>query len=180
MKTVSKDDTHDTYKKSATGEEQTPSETDKVFLLSAREVNKYFPQERDRICKASAFAKAQGAEIESGPNQCSWCLRSPAVEMMGLSSWAPSIRADGSGKGWGIYSSEVCARPVIRIKSDKIMTSSITTTESKGRSSNSSTTKQSTTNQQTTNNPSKTTKQATNKVSESTLTDEEKDVVQKA
>ena len=88
------------YKKTAIGEEETPDETNKVFLLSRREVNKYFPEERDRICKASAYAKEHGAEIEAGPNQCSWWLRSPAVEVMGLSSWAPSIRADGTGKAW--------------------------------------------------------------------------------
>lgn len=113
------DDTHNTYKKSANAEEETPSATDKVFLLSAREVTQYFPQERDRICKASAYAKEHGAEIEAGPNQCSWWLRSPAVEMIGLSSWASSIRADGSGQGWGIYSGETCVRPVIRVKSSK-------------------------------------------------------------
>lgn len=134
------DDTHDTYKKSATGEEETPSATDKVFLLSAREVNKYFPQERDRICKASAYAKEHGAEIEAGPNQCSWWLRSPAVAMMGLSSWAPSIRADGSGKGWGIYSGETCVRPVIRVKSSKFTAGSTTTVTSASETKASSTT----------------------------------------
>ena len=134
------DDTHDTYKKSASGEEETPSATDKVFLLSAREVNKYFPQERDRICKASAYAKEHGAEIEAGPNQCSWWLRSPAVAMMGLSSWAPSIRADGSGKGWGIYSGETCVRPVIRVKSSKFTAGSTTTVTSASETKASSTT----------------------------------------
>lgn len=119
------DDTHDTYKKSSNGEEETLPATDKVFLLSAREVKKYYPQDRDRICKASAYAKQRGAEIEGGPNQCSWWLRSPAVTMMGLPTWASSIRADGSGKGWGIFSEEVCVRPVIRVKSSKFVFSGI-------------------------------------------------------
>ena len=114
------EDTHDTYKKTANGEEATASVKDKVFLLSAREARKYFPQERDLICKATAFAKEQGAEIEADPNQCSWWLRSPAVEMMGLAQWAASIRADGSGKGWGNSAGEVYVRPVIRVKADKI------------------------------------------------------------
>ena len=114
------EDTHDTYKKTANGEEATDSVNDKVFLLSAREARKYFPKDRDLICKATAFAKDQGAEIESGPNQCSWWLRSPAVEMMGLAQWAASVRADGSCKGWGNSAGEVCVRPVIRVKADKI------------------------------------------------------------
>ncbi len=119
------DDTHDTYKKTAAGEEETPAETDKVFLLSAREVRKYFPQERDRICKASAYAKEHGAEIEAGPNQCSWWLRSPAVEAMGISGFAASIRANGAGKGRGIYSGETCVRPVIRVKSSEFTSTEV-------------------------------------------------------
>ncbi len=121
------EDTHDTYKKTASGIEETPPVADRVFLLSAREVNEYFPHERDRICRASAYAKEQGAEIEGGPNQCSWWLRSPAVEMIGLSMYAASIRGDGSGKGWGIFSGETCARPVIRVKSSRFVVSALST-----------------------------------------------------
>ncbi len=116
-------DTHDTYKRTSSGDQATASETDKVFLLSAREVKKYFPTDRDRICKASAFAKEQGAEIANGPNQCGWWLRSPAIEAMGISGWGPSVRPDGSCQGWGIYTREVCVRPVIRVKSSKFVDS---------------------------------------------------------
>lgn len=120
------DDTHNTYKKSNEGEEETGFVTDKVFLLSARELKQYLPTQREMICKATAFAKSQGAEIAAGPDQCGWWLRSPAVQMMGLSGWAGSVQADGSAKGWGYGASELCARPVIRVKSDKFKFSSTT------------------------------------------------------
>ena len=178
------DDTHDTYKKSATGEEETPSVTDKVFLLSAREVNKYFPQERDRICKASAYAKEHGAEIETGPNQCSWWLRSPAVAMMGLSSWAPSIRADGSGKGWGIYSGETCVRPVIRVKSSKFTAGSATTVTTVSETQTSSTTtRKKRTQARKLSEPEKTVNTAASELeqaSDTPLTAEEQNAIQEA
>ena len=117
------EDTHDTYKRSQSGDEETGSVNDNVFLLSARELKKYFPQERDMICKATQFAKDQGAEIEAGPMQCHWWLRSPGVQLLaGLDQWAGCIMADGNAKGWGIYSRNVCARPVIRIGRDILKT----------------------------------------------------------
>ncbi len=112
------EETNVTYRMTADGEvEKTPSTTDKVSLLGMGEVKKYFPRERDRICKATRYARENGAEIENGPDQCEWWLRSPAVVMMGVSnSYAPSISPNGSFRGWGIYSKETCIRPVIRIK----------------------------------------------------------------
>ena len=111
--------TYDTYKKTANGEEATTPVRDKVSLLNAKEARKYFKKERDLICKATSFAKEQGAEIEDGPNQCSWWLRSPAVEMMGMKQWTASVRADGSCKGWGSIAGDVCVRPVIRVLANK-------------------------------------------------------------
>ena len=112
------EETNVTYRMTADGEvEKTPSTTDKVSLLGMGEVKEYFPRERDRICKATRYARENGAEIENGPDQCGWWLRSPAVVMMGVSnSYAPSISPNGSFRGWGIYSKETCIRPVIRIK----------------------------------------------------------------
>ncbi len=120
------EDNHDTYKMSSTGTvEETAPVSDRIFLLSAREVKKYFPTQRDLICKATGFAKEQGAEIEGGPMQCHWWCRSPAVELMpGLPQWVGCIMADGNAKGWGNTSSGVCVRPVIRIRSDAVKNAS--------------------------------------------------------
>ena len=113
-------DTHETFKMSSRGEiEVTPLVTDKVWLLSAKEGKKFFPDQRSWICKASDFAKEHGAEIESGPMQCHWWMRSPAVELMqGLHGWTACAMADGNVKGWGCTAGNVCVRPVIRVRKD--------------------------------------------------------------
>ena len=116
------EDTHDTYKR-LVSEEETPSVIDKVFLLSEKEVSKYFPQKKDRVCKATAYAKENGVTIERGPNQCSWWLRSPAVAMMGTPLYASIIRTDASCVGWGVGSYEIGVRPVIRVKRRILSTS---------------------------------------------------------
>ena len=56
--------------------------TDKVFLLSIPEVNKYFNTDSDRICGATDYAVAQGAYTNGsysadGKAPCWWWLRSP-------------------------------------------------------------------------------------------------------
>ena len=72
--------------------------TDKVFLLSINEVEKYFNSDEARKCAPTAYAKAQGAytsdsyKTASGAATCWWWLRSP-----GLSQYsAASVRYDGS------------------------------------------------------------------------------------
>lgn len=53
--------------------------TDKVFLLSITEVNKYFSSNEARECVLTAYAVAQSAYAESMYDKvaCSWWLRSP-------------------------------------------------------------------------------------------------------
>lgn len=57
--------------------------TDKVFLLSINEVEKYFNSDEARKCAPTAYAKAQGAytsdsyKTASGAATCRWWLRSP-------------------------------------------------------------------------------------------------------
>ena len=51
--------------------------TDKVFLLSIAEANKYFDSNSARACSATAYAKAQGAYTNSDNGNCWWWLRSP-------------------------------------------------------------------------------------------------------
>lgn len=59
--------------------------TDKVFLLSINEVEKYFNSDEARKCAPTAYAKAQGAytsdiyKTASGAATCWWWLRSPGI-----------------------------------------------------------------------------------------------------
>ena len=50
---------------------------DQVFLLSVTEAYKYFRHDRSRKCKATDFAKANGANEDSIIGNCFWWLRSP-------------------------------------------------------------------------------------------------------
>ena len=60
--------------------------TDKVFLLSINEVEKYFNSDEARKCAPTAYAKAQGAytsdsyKTASGAATCWWWLRSPGSD----------------------------------------------------------------------------------------------------
>ena len=66
--------------------------TDKVFLLSITEVNKYFSSDSARQCSATAHAKAQGANTNTSNGNCWWWLRSPGLS----SSLAAFVTRDGS------------------------------------------------------------------------------------
>lgn len=66
--------------------------TDKVFLLSITEVNKYFSSDSARQCSATAYAKAQGAYTNTGNGYCWWWLRSPGSR----SNYAATVNDNGS------------------------------------------------------------------------------------
>ena len=72
--------------------------TDKVFLLSINEVEKYFNSDEARKCAPTAYAKAQGAytsdsyKTASGAATCWWWLRSPGP----YQDRAAHVRNDGS------------------------------------------------------------------------------------
>ena len=55
------------------------STTDQVFLLSIKEVNKYFSSDSVRLCQGTAYCFAQGANKASHGN-CWWWLRSPGFD----------------------------------------------------------------------------------------------------
>ena len=60
--------------------------TDKVFLLSIAEVNKYFSSDEARMCVPTAYVIAQGAYTSSsdsvgGKATCFWWLRSPGADL---------------------------------------------------------------------------------------------------
>ena len=65
--------------------------TDKVFLLSITEANKYFSSNNARQCQGTAYCYAQGAYKGSNGN-CWWWLRSPGYG----SDYAASVNIGGS------------------------------------------------------------------------------------
>ena len=70
--------------------------TDKVFLLSITEVNRYFSSDSARQCRGTAYCYARGAYKADNGN-CRWWLRSPG----NYSYIAASVCAVGSVYGGG-------------------------------------------------------------------------------
>ncbi len=78
--------------------------TDKVFLLSIAEVNKYFPSDEARKCAPTEYAKAQGVwkskrDSVDGRATCSWWLRSPGSlsDHAALVLGSGAVENDGRG-----------------------------------------------------------------------------------
>ena len=96
--------------------------TDKVFLLSINEVEKYFNSDEARKCAPTAYAKAQGAHTSdsyktaSGAATCWWWLRSPGFTQ----SCAASVRYDGSVnyRGYDVDYDNGAVRPALWINLD--------------------------------------------------------------
>lgn len=96
--------------------------TDKVFLLSINEVEKYFNSDEARKCAPTAYAKAQGAytsdiyKTASGAATCWWWLRSPGDNQ----STAANVYNDGSVDYTGNYVLYVndAVRPALWINLD--------------------------------------------------------------
>ena len=96
--------------------------TDKVFLLSINEVEKYFNSDEARKCAPTAYAKAQGAytsdsyKTASGAATCWWWLRSPGSTQTS----AASVNYDGSVYYLGdlVSSAYDAVRPALWINLD--------------------------------------------------------------
>lgn len=96
--------------------------TDKVFLLSINEVEKYFNSDEARKCAPTAYAKAQGAytsdiyKTASGAATCWWWLRSPGDNQYS----AASVNHDGSVYYLGYFVSYAhdAVRPALWINLD--------------------------------------------------------------
>ena len=96
--------------------------TDKVFLLSINEVEKYFNSDEARKCAPTAYAKAQGAytrdsyKTASGAATCCWWLRSPGVTQIS----AATVSLDGSVYYYGssVDSVGYAVRPALWINLD--------------------------------------------------------------
>ena len=71
--------------------------TDKVFLLSIDEVERYLPVQEDRVAEATPYAEAQGVFVSSNTGCCWWRLRSPGK------SQAFAAIVNSSGFIGGVY-----------------------------------------------------------------------------
>ena len=89
--------------------------SDKVFLLSITEAEKYFTTDESRKCAPTAYAKAQGATYitESGETTCWWWLRSPGDHQ----TYAARVLDDGSVNYYGniVDIDRDCIRPAMWI-----------------------------------------------------------------
>lgn len=86
--------------------------TDKVFLLSITEANKYFSSDSARQCQGTAYCYAQGAD-ESSNGNCWWWLRSPGYS----SDTAADVREVGyvSKEGEAVHIDRDAVRPALWI-----------------------------------------------------------------
>ncbi len=84
---------------------------DYVFLLSAQELEAYFPDKKDRTCQPTGYAVAKGVRVKRG--NCPWWLRTPGREQ----HHASCVTIDG---GYYDYFDISCPtngiRPAIQIR----------------------------------------------------------------
>ncbi len=95
--------------------------TDKVFLLSTTEAEKYFSTEEERKCVPTEHAKANCAYTSSsytkdGAATCMWWLRAPGNSQ----NYAANVFSDGSIYYFGnyVYYAYSCVRPAMWINLD--------------------------------------------------------------
>ena len=91
---------------------------DLVFLLSMSEAEGLFPSDAERVCAASAYCEAQGAELEDGA--CLWWLRTPgdcleAAVIVEPEGTIGDYGLDVNVSDWFTFESYVAVRPAIRI-----------------------------------------------------------------
>ena len=84
---------------------------DTVFLLSAVEVNHYFPEDPDRYCRPTPYAVERGAHQNEHNGNCWWWLRSPGF----IPSSAISVSNDGDVNeiGYGVDRDRSAVRPAL-------------------------------------------------------------------
>lgn len=84
--------------------------TDKVFLLSIQEVDKYFGSAYSRQCDATKACRAQGAFLS-----CEWWLRSPGNSSYRVAYVLSSGEIDHMGLQVGLGYNDVTVRPAMWI-----------------------------------------------------------------
>ena len=85
-----------------------PNTTDRVFLLSINDVNKYFLSREARQCKPTDYAVVHGAYMD-GSGNCWWWLRSPGSK----SKRAAYVYDDINNSGDSVNSSLNAVRPAL-------------------------------------------------------------------
>lgn len=78
--------------------------TDKVFILSYREIDEYFPTEESKICSPTPYAEAKGA-VTSRWGTCGWWLRTPSYDQKNfyvVGGNAVTATSPCYSKGYGI------------------------------------------------------------------------------
>ena len=90
--------------------------TDKVFLLSITEVEKYFSSDSARQCEPTEYAIANGAYVNSDNGNCWWWLRSPGDDRY----FAALVLSDGLVyySGNSVHDDLGCVRPALWINLD--------------------------------------------------------------
>ena len=90
--------------------------TDKVFLLSITEVEKYFSSDNARQCKPTKYAVANGPYVNGDNGNCVWWLRSPG----GTQRSAADVGNGGSVYygGYPVDNVNIAVRPALWINLD--------------------------------------------------------------
>lgn len=89
--------------------------TDKVFLLSKNEAEKYFTSNNNRKCEPTQYAIiANPSCVNSGNKKCNWWLRTPGS----YQNYASFVFIDGSvfSTGYSVNTSLICVRPALWIE----------------------------------------------------------------
>lgn len=96
------------------------STEDRLFLLSANEVKKYYETESSRVCAPTAYLQKQGetGRLESGERCCRWWLRTPGQTTYDAAciSHDGRILYDGFSK---YFDDMITVRPAMWIKLDE-------------------------------------------------------------
>ena len=86
---------------------------DRIFCLSIAEAEQYFSSDEDRQCRPTAYAREQGALVDSENNCCYWWLRSPGISQIDVAR----VQTDGSLNliGSSVDDDGIAVRPALRI-----------------------------------------------------------------
>ena len=80
---------------------------DKVFLLSCKEVEQYFPSETGRVCKPTAYGVDRG--IYTKGDLCLWLLRSPGMDQYNIAN----VNIYGTFWDTGVNNNQYAIRPAL-------------------------------------------------------------------
>ena len=86
---------------------------DRVFLLSIKEIGRYFDSDYARFCKPTAYAVEQGCKVYPDIKTCWWWTRTPGCD----NYYVTDVRGDGSFNYIGSDADRdyLCVRPAIWI-----------------------------------------------------------------